>query len=852
MRLKLLFSISLVFTYSISIFAQATSWAAKGIGGGGAVQNPSISPFNNNRVFMSCDMSQMFETTDFGDNWQMFNFNNLQGGIRAKVCFTNDAQKLYAVGNTTAGTYVPKKSVDGGSTWTTMNPNPCVNFGAFQIYANPNDYNQFVISDKKSIYFTKDAGANFSTLETDNSNAGVHLAGAFFDGLNIYIASDKKLFISADGGTNFPTTIVNSSANISSNEGVVSFTGARQGGITKFYCTTITAANLTCKTYGFDVQYFVGLYEMRNPFSSWKNITSSLNASNVNETEKAYFVRTLPNDTSTVYIGGSVGIGVATYGTVFKSVNGGAAWSNKFLNTNTVTNNANITAGWVGNSSTLGYTHGWVSINTCEGLCIDPNDINRIVMTDKSNLHKSINGGTSWSQMYIKSADANAANSTFSASKEYATTGLETMVAYWLTWVDAANMIASCADITAIKSSDGGNKWGFNYNSANIYAGGSTKINDISMMIKDPKTGILYAATGDVVGSNGVWDDSRLSQSHGRICFSTDNGATWQIMHDFTRPVTYLHIDKNHPDTMYACVQDIVGGNIGGIYRCSSIKLGVSSVWTPLTAPARASKRPNNIYVLNDGNLMASYYPLDSTSNYNYAAKSGVFLSTDGGNSWQDRTDFLMQKKTYSIYPDPNDPAEQTWFACVGAGGANNSNGLWRSNNRGSSWTNITPGRSTLSVTFHPYLANEMYICTETNGLYYATNTNSFSFVPSAVTSYDFRNPQMVFFNPYDVNEVWIASFGNGLKMGTTSIITSSQEIKSSNVISVYPNPSESYVNVNSPDKNIVSLKVYNIVGMLVQEQGTSVINVEDFASGLYFISLQTDKGWYACKFTRK
>lgn len=849
--MKLLLTTAATFLLSFIVLSQPTSWIAKGVGGGGAVQNPSISPFNNNRVFMSCDMSNMFETTDFGANWQMFNFNNLQGGLRGKVCFTNDVQKLYAVSLTSSGGYVPRKSVDGGVNWTTLNPNPCVNFGAFQMYTNPTDYNMFVVSDKNNIYFTSNGGANFSTIETDNSAAGVHLAGAFFDGLNIYIASNKKVFISTDGGSSFPTTIVNSSANISSNEGVVCFTGAKQGSTTKFYCTTITAANLTCKTYGFDVQYFVGLYEMRNPFSSWTNITTSLNNSNVNETEKAYFVRTLPSDTANIYIGGSTGIGIATYGTVYKSTNGGATWSNIFLNSNTVANNVNITTGWVGNSSTPTYNHGWSGINTCEGLCIDPNDINRIIMTDKSNLHNSTNGGSTWNQMYIKAADANAAGAKFPATKTYATTGLETMVAYWLTWVDQSNMIASCADLTAITSADGGNKWGYNYNPTNVYAGGSTKINDISMMIKDPKTGILYASTGDVVGSNGVWDDSRLSLSHGRICFSIDNGATWQIMHDFNRPVTFLHIDKNHPDTMYACVQDIAGGNIGGIYRCNSIKLGASSVWTPLSAPARASNRPNNIYVLNNGNLMASYYPFDSTSNFNYAAKSGVFLSADGGNSWQDRSDVLMQKKTYSIYPDPNDASEQTWFACVGAGGANNSNGLWRTTNRGTNWTNITPGRSTLSVSFHPYLANEMYICTETSGLYYATNTNSFSFVPTVVSSYDFRNPQMVFFNPYDVNEVWVASFGNGLKMGTTNIITSTKEVGVAKEISVYPNPSQTYITFNLPDQNIQSVKIYSAVGMLVYEGNTSEINIEKLADGIYHINIQSDKGWYSSKFVK-
>ncbi|MCX6180328.1 MAG: T9SS type A sorting domain-containing protein [Bacteroidetes bacterium] len=839
--------------FSSLAIAQVNSWNSKGIGSGGAVQNAAISPFDGNRVFMSCDMSQMFETKDFGDNWQSLNFTNLQGGIRGKVGFTNDAQKLYAVGSNSSGAYLPKKSVDGGSTWTTLSPNPCVNFGAFQLYTNLNDYHQFVLSDKANIYFTKDAGASFSTIETDNSSNGVHLAGAFFDGLNIYIASNKKIFISSDGGKTFPTVVVNSSANISASEGVVSFTGAKQGSITKFFCTTISSSVLNCKTYGFDVQSFVGLYTIENPFSSWTNITANLNASNINDTEKAYYVAMLPNDTNHIYLGGSVLSNGATYGTVYKSTNSGSTWNNVFLNSTPAANNNNISTGWFGACSSPNYSHVWSAINTTEGLCIDPNNINRIIMTNKSNVHYSLDGGATWTQMYVKAADAHAANAKFASSSSYATTGLETLVTYWLTWIDQSNMIASCADVTAIKSSDAGNKWNYNYSNTNIYAGGNLKINDISMLVKDPKTGILYAATGDVVGSNGVWDDSRLSLSHGRICFSADNGSTWQILHDFDRPVTFLHFDKNHPDSLYACVQDIAGGNIGGIYRCNSVAKGSSSVWTKLNAPARASNRPNNIYVLSNGDLISAYYPFDSTSNYNYAAKSGVFYSNDGGSTWKDRTHTNMQQKTYNIIPDPNDPNEKTWLACVGAGGPSNSSGLYRTDDLGVSWTNITPGQSTLSCTFHPYLANEMYVCTELNGLYYAKNTNSFSFTPSQVSSYDFRSPQRVFFNPYDINEVWVTSFGNGLKVGTTNIATSvNHALVANNLYAAYPNPVQDIISFNLNGEKLQSISIYNATGQLVMVQHDSQFSVESLANGIYLVVVNANDKVVTSKFLKQ
>lgn len=851
MRTTLTYLITiLLITISLKnkINAQPTTWNTRGIGSGGATQNPTISPFNGNRVFISCDMSSMFETTDFGTNWNIHNFTKLQGGIRGKVVFTNDPLKLYAISASNSGAYSPKKSIDGGITWTNLSNNPCVNYGAFQIYSNLNDYNQFVISDKSNIYFTNNAGTSFITIDTDTTASGNHLAGVFFDGSTIYISTHKKLYKSTDGGLTFPTsTILNySSANISTSEGVVSFSGAKQNGTTKFFCTTINASNLSCKTYGSDVQYFVGLYQLLTPFTSWTNITSNLQASNNSDTERAYYVRMLPDNINTIYVGGNVTSSGSTYGTVYKSTDSGTTWTNQFLNATKAANNANISTGWIGTANTSSYNHGWVGINTIEGLTIDPNNINRIVSTDKSGIHYSIDAGVNWHQMYVSPLDENTPNQKFSTNKQYATSGLETSVTYWLTWLDQQNIIASCADISAIYSSDSGTKWGYQYNPNTIYAGGSLKINDVSMMIKHPVTGVLYASTGDVVGSNGVWDDSRLSQSHGRICYSTDNGATWQILHDFNRPVTFIHIDKNNPDTMYACVQDVNSGTIGGIYKCNSISVGSNSLWNKLSAPTRANNRPNNVYVLNDGSLMASYYPFDATGSYNYTQQSGVFYSTDGGNNWQDRTQQSMQEKTFNIIPDINDTSEQTWYACVGNSSTANYSGLYKTTDRGQNWVNLMPGTSVISCTFDPSHNNEMYICTELNGLYYATNTNNTTFTPVTVSNYDFRAPQRVFFNPYDSNEVWVTSFGNGLKVGNTGTPLKIESTEKKEFqISLYPNPMTLEFNLNfEPELQNITIEITNELGQIVRQQhfseNTNQVKIEreNMANGIYFIKI--------------
>lgn len=761
MRLVFLIFCSML---AFTTFSQTPAlWIPKGIGGGGAIQNPAISPFNGNRLFMSCDMSEMFETTDYGQHWHNLSFNQLEGGLYGKVCFTQDSTLCYAIGLNSSSTYAPKKSTDGGLNWSNMSPNPCV-VSAYRIFADPQNGQRLLLSDKNHIYFSNNGGSSYITLETDAAVTGLHLAGVFFDGANIYVCSNKKLFISGDGGNTFPTVIAHTAAGIAGTEGVVSFAGARQGANTRFYCTTIAAANLSTRTTGADVAFFAGLYTMRNPFSGWNALSSNLAAATTGS-EKAYYVAMLPTDTSTVYLGGSIIQSGATFGTVYKTTDSGNSWSNLFLDNTVNTNNQDISTGWVGASTQSNYAHTWVGINTTEGICIDPNNINRLVRTDKSAIHTSVDGGNTWQQAYVNPADAHPPGAPFSNTQYYATSGLETTVNYWLTWIDSLHLMASVADISAILSNDGGHKWSYDYNPNNLYAGAPLRINDVVMTLKHPQTQVLYAATGDIVGSNGVWDDSRLSQSRGRICFSSDNGHSWQVLHDFGWPVSFLEMDHNHPDTMYACVHDTINGSVGGIYRCNAVSAGAASVWTRLNAPARADKRPSCVYALNDGGLMAAYYPLDSTGAYQFAAQSGVFYSADGGNSWSDRTAAGMKYYTFSTIPDTNDSNQQTWWAFVGAGGSGTA-GLYRSVDRGLNWVNVMPGTPVLSATFHPSRPNEAYICSQFNGLYYATGTNSNVFVPAPQGNYPFRSPQRVFFNPYQCNEVWISSFGNGLSVG--------------------------------------------------------------------------------------
>jgi hypothetical protein len=130
-----------------------------------------------------------------------------------------------------------------------------------------------------------------------------------------------------------------------------------------------------------------------------------------------------------------------------------------------------------------------------------------------------------------------------------------------------------------------------------------------------------------------------------------------------------------------------------------------------------------------------------------------------------------MQYWTKDVVVDPSDATQNTWYAGVfsGWGGPPNGlGGLYKTTDRGVTWTRITSGLDRVtSVTVSPTNQNEAYVTTETQGLWFTSNFRAGTPTFSQVANYPFRQPERVFFNPYNQTEVWVTSFGGGLRVGT-------------------------------------------------------------------------------------
>ena len=121
-------------------------------------------------------------------------------------------------------------------------------------------------------------------------------------------------------------------------------------------------------------------------------------------------------------------------------------------------------------------------------------------------------------------------------------------------------ILAGFSDIEAAISYDGGQSWSFNYTGLGQ--------NSLYHSVVHPDTGTLYAVTStvhDLYETTRV-ADSLLDAGRGKVVMSTDNGSTWQTMHDFGRIVRWVELDPANPNRMYvSLVHSTDGGSPTGL-----------------------------------------------------------------------------------------------------------------------------------------------------------------------------------------------------------------------------------------------------------------------------------------------
>ena len=94
-----------------------------------------------------------------------------------------------------------------------------------------------------------------------------------------------------------------------------------------------------------------------------------------------------------------------------------------------------------------------------------------------------------------------------------------------------------------------------------------------------------------------------------------------------------------------------------------------------------------------------------------------------------------------------------------------------------------------------------------------------------------------------------VAVYENGTSVGSAVLVTKGEnvsEMTESN-ISVYPNPAKDFVKLSAVSGQLSVVKVYNCLGMMVEEIEVNAneveINISEYNTGIYFVNVQTENG---------
>ena len=477
----------------------------------------------------------------------------------------------------------------------------------------------------------------------------------------------------------------------------------------------------------------------------------------------------------------------------------------------------------------------------CFGLAVSPRDKYSAIITDLGFVHRTSDAGASWRQAYVTLDNLHVSNAEVPLGYAYNSVGLENTTCWQVWWNSAQNMLAGYSDIKGIRSTDGGTSWSFGYS-------GLATRNSIYRFDKSPNGAITYAATADV---HDMYQSTRLKDAQldvvdlsGGIYFSTNMGAAWTQMHNFGHPVFWIATDPNNSaDRMYASV---VHSTQGGVYVTNNRSAGAGSTWTKLPNPPRTEGHPASLVVLNDGKLVATYSGRQTAAGA-FTASSGCFLYNPATGTWADKSDNAMKYWCKDIVVDPNDATQNTWYVGVfsGWGGAPNGlGGLYKTTDRGSTWTRIWNEDRVTSITFHPQLPNTAYITTEVDGLWITSNINSASPTFAQLTAYPFRQPERVCFNPYNVGEMWVTSFGSGMFKADAAFVATENIANLAPAIKAFPNPAANSCTLELPEiaAETAQIRVFNAVGDLIEHAATQTnshtFNTEKWAVGVYFIDI--------------
>ena len=588
----------------------ALEWRSVGIGGGGGMFYPAISPHDAHLLFIACDMGGIYRSSDGGNSWRMIDGYQARKAAAPPVFDPRDPAIVYLA--VRGGI---KRSRNGGITWEhlvgrfdpltpdmptalAVDPaDPAILWAAFDTYLGQKGH---------SLVRSLDGGATWSLhpgwRQTDRSIQKIifdRAGGA--TGRRVFLWSAGALLRSDDDGLHWREMTKELPSGGPQNDCAAAW-DAVSGNMT-LVLTLPSAA---------DIGACGGVYISKDRGETWRRVDGLPMQTYKGEPPQYQLLAISPNRPDILYVSSKGGNTKPPQGsTVWRSIDGGTSWQ-AVLFGEPHWFSANVEPDWLTRALS------WWWGGTALGLACNPGDPNELIFTDHGRAIRSTDGGKHWSPISSAKMDQ--------TGRSWNGRGLETSTSYqyYFDPFERNRTYITYTDFGLARSLDGGRSW--------IWSGqGSPWTNTCYALVFDPdRPGVAFGAWS-AVHDLPHWKMIRQGKTHsedyrGGLNRSDDFCETWRPLRSRNlpeAPATTIVLDSNSPHNARTLYAGLFGK---GVYK--SIDDGRS--WEPMN---NGLGTPGNDHIWRlelhrDGTLVCA-----ETLAYSnlLPVPGGLFRSRDGG-----------------------------------------------------------------------------------------------------------------------------------------------------------------------------------------------------------------------------
>jgi photosystem II stability/assembly factor-like uncharacterized protein len=728
--------------------ARLDAWTIIGPGGGGTMITPTISPHDPRIVVEHCDMSGSYLTVDGGQSWRMF---NLRWGMNTFAFDPGNPRRIYAGG---AALW---RSDDTGRSWRMVFPNPAKNTVEHQ----NSDHSDYTLTSKDKSYVT---GLNIRQIVVDPRESNVvHIA--FSDprsgGTTVLISKDS-------GGTfryehSYPSDHTLLLAYPGGERLAIGRLGIYRGGAETAKQIAGPGEKIAHASMGKaesrSILYVTTekgeLFVSEDAGESWQRRTPALGQ------QAADFgaVAAAGGNGRIAYIGfRGLKLGNSAeeiYNGIAKTVDAGRNWSIVFRESTQAA--ANLDGSWIDQRAT-GIDWGSdqsIIFDAPYSLGVAPGNPEICYATDLFRTYRTLDGGKSWAQV----------NSVRAADGRWTTRGLDVTTSYGVQFdpFDAKHVFIDYTDIGAFQSYDGGQSWETATNGIP-----DEWRNTTYWLAFDPEVkGLMWGAFSGVhdLPRPKMWRHGDFFQRvRGGVGVSTDGGRGWTPSNAgmVETAVTHVLLDPASPvgrRTLYAC------GFGAGVYKSTdngrSWQLKNEGIEEAHPFAWRITRG-------NDGALYLIVARSNEGRHSDTSGSGALYTSVDGAEHWTKMNLPEGVNGPSGLALDPRDN-RRMYLAAWGQEreSVDTGGGVYLSTDGGQSWKAVfTRSQHVYDVTIDPRAPDSLYICGFDAAAYRSIDAG---LNWTRIRGYNFKWGHRVMMDPNDAAKIYITTFGGSVWHGPAS-----------------------------------------------------------------------------------